>query len=98
MELTQQIVALVVALGGGTLIPTLFKGLRSRTEKGKQKRDEVDRAWRHADREAAHRRRIAEHASHLRRLLYAAPCVETNTIPPWPEQSDTDTSTIKEQK
>lgn len=96
MDLTQ-IIALLAALGGGTVIPTLFKGIRSRTAQGKRRRDEVDRAWRHADSEASARRRIAEHASHLRRLLYAAPCVETSSIPPWPDLPPTDTTTIKEQ-
>jgi hypothetical protein len=50
-------------------------------DEAKRERDE---AIAHRDVEASRRRRLEEHASRLRRILAEAPCVDFDTIPPWP--------------
>lgn len=78
-------IALLMSAGGGAIILELVKrGLDRISGRGRKRRDEVDRAWQRADREASKRRRIEEHASLLRRRLIAAPCVDEATIPDFP--------------
>jgi len=78
-------VALLLSAGGGAIILELAKrALDALSGRGRRRRDEVDRAWQRADREASKRRRIEEHASLLRRQLIAAPCVDSATIPEYP--------------
>ena len=91
------IAALIGAAGGGAILLELVKRLLDATTgRGRKRRDEVDRAWRRADREASRRRVVEEHASHLRRLLLAADCVDTTSIPPFPAYTETTTSNTKE--
>lgn len=91
------IASLIAAAGGGAILLELTKrGLDKLSNRGAKRRDEVDRAWRRADREAQKRRVLEEYASQLRRVLIGAPCVETADIPTWPAYSSTDTNTSKE--
>ncbi|WP_067198954.1 hypothetical protein [Microbacterium sp. XT11] len=77
--------AVLLSAGGGAILLELTKRvLDAASGRGRKRRDEVDRAWQRADREAAKRRRIEEHASLLRRLLIAAPCVDSSEIPEYP--------------
>lgn len=95
-------VALVLtALGAGGILLELTKRIGGAvTGRGRRRRDEVDRAWRRADREASRRRRMEEYASRLVRVLTAAPCVDLEQIPPWPayDSADPDTDTISKEK
>ncbi|GGD32977.1 hypothetical protein GCM10010915_11700 [Microbacterium faecale] len=85
------IASLIGAAGGGAILLELTKrGLDKISNRGAKRRDEVDRAWRRVDREASKRRRMEEHASHLTRLLFAAPCVEPADIPSFPAYTDSD--------
>ena len=67
------------------------------TGRSRRKRDEVDEAYRERDREASKRRVIEEHASAVRRIAIEAPCVPTESIPPWPAYRG-DTGQIPTQK
>lgn len=55
------------------------------TGRAGRRRDEVSRAWRQADREAAFRRAVEEHAGVLRMLLINRGCVAPEELPAWPE-------------
>ena len=95
---TEQTIALIAALGIGTIARELITGL-ARWITGKQERErsayrallaDADRAHAaveteraRADREATHRRIVAEHAYQLRHLLIdlGAPAAD---IPPFP--------------
>lgn len=78
-------VALLLSAGGGAILLELTKRtLDAMSGRGRKRRDEVDRAWQRADREASKRRRLEEHSSLLRRLLIAAPCVDSSEIPEYP--------------
>ena len=91
------IASLIAAAGGGAILLELTKrGLDKLSNRGAKRRDEVDRAWRRADREAHKRRMLEEYASHLRRILISAACIEAADIPNWPAYSSTDTNTSKE--
>jgi len=91
------IASLIAAAGGGGILLELTKrGVGALSGAGRKRRDEVDRAWKRTDKEAQRRRLIEEHASHLRRILFGAPCVDAADIPPWPTYSSTDTNTLKE--
>lgn len=80
-------VALLLSAGGGAILLELTKrALDALSGQGRKRRDEVDRAWQRADREASKRRRVEEHASLLRRLLLAAPCVDSDTLPAYPTE------------
>ncbi|WP_119697054.1 hypothetical protein [Microbacterium halotolerans] len=92
MELAAIISSLLGAGGiGAILIKLVERGLDKMSNRGNKRRDEVDRAWRRVDREASRRRKVEEHASHLTRLLIAAPCVDPTTIPKFPPYTSTDT-------
>ena len=84
---------IAASLGLGGILLELTKRLLGKiTNRGGNRRDEVDRAWQRADREAAKRRIAEEHASQLRRQLLAAECVNPDDIPPWPTYTPTDTT------
>lgn len=84
-----QIVSLLAALGAGGILLELTKRLvDSFSGRGKQRRDEVDRAWSARDDEARKRRISEEHASSIRRMLIEAPCVENSTVPPYPSYKE----------
>lgn len=95
MELARDIALVLTSVGGTVLIPKMAGALwRVLTGRAQRQRREIDRtrtasaaADRRADDEAHDRRLAQEHASHLRRLLFEAPCVDTSTIPPWPQRS-----------
>lgn len=90
--------AIITAVGGGMIIPKLFtRAWDAISGRGKRRRDEVDRAWRRVDREAQRRRVVEEHASHLRRMLIDAPCVDVADIPPFPSYRSTDTNSIEKE-
>lgn len=77
-------VPIVIALITGGIardLVTWVRGLR----KGKvPRRSELEQAWASADEQSRRRRIAEEHASHLRRRLIEAPCVDTTTIPVFP--------------
>lgn len=79
------VVAIVIALISGTFLRDLARWVRSWGNGANERRSELRRAWDASDEEARKRRLVEEHASHLRRLLVAAPCVEPHTIPPYPK-------------
>ena len=80
-----QIVSLLIALGAGGILLELIKRLIDAfSGRGRKRRDEVDRAWRRGDHEAAKRRIVEEYASRQTRRLIEAPCIETSTIEPFP--------------
>lgn len=82
-------ISLLLSAGGGAILLELTKrALDALSGRGRKRRDEVDRAWQRADREASRRRRLEEHASLLRRHLLAAPCVDSDTIPAYPHIED----------
>lgn len=95
MDLARDIALILTSVGGTVLVPKMVGALwRAVTGRAHRQRREIDRtraaqdeADRRADHEAHDRRLAQEHASHLRRLLYEAPCVDTTTIPPWPTRS-----------
>lgn len=85
------VIALLSAGGGAILLKIVERTLDSFSGRGRQRRDEVDRAWKRADDESgradheAVKRRIAEeYASRTMRQLIAAPCVNTSDIEPFP--------------
>lgn len=93
------LVALLGAGGLGAILLELIKrALDTFSGRGRQRRDEVDRAWQRADaetdradresnradREAVKRRIAEEYASRSMRQLIAAPCVDTADIEPFP--------------
>lgn len=85
---TAQWVAIVIAaLTGGfardilTWTKTLFR------PRSALRRTELETAWSRADEEARKRRIVEEHASHLRRALIEAPCVDRASIEPFPTYS-----------
>lgn len=82
------IIALLSAGGGAILLELTKRILDAASGRGRRRRDEVDRAWQRVDREASTRRRWQEHGSLLRRMLIAAPCVDTNTIPDPPTDKE----------
>jgi hypothetical protein len=92
------VASLIGAAGGGAILLELTKRLLDAlTGRGLKRRDEVDRAWSRADREARNRRIAEEHASRLRRMLIAAPCVAPEEIPDYPTYGHTSpTPTTKE--
>ena len=81
---TAQWVAIVVAALTGGFVRDIFTWVRGLFKGRTHRRSELDRAWDKADDEARKRRIVEEHASHVRRLLYEAPCVENGTVPPFP--------------
>lgn len=94
------IATLVAAFGGlrgaEAIIRALWTGL---SEKGQRRRSETDRAWRQADKEARKRRIAERHAGLMERMLIAAPCIDTATIPPWPSYgTDTGETSIRKEK
>ncbi len=81
----QQIVALIFGfLGGATGLKLITGFWHLVTGRARRKRDEVDRAWDRADREAVYRRRLQEHTSRLRRIITEAPCLTPDVLPPEP--------------
>lgn len=84
-ELARDIALILTSAGGAVLVPRMFGALwKAATGRASRQRREVDRVRSIADNEAHNRRIAEEHASHLRRLLYEAPCVEVAAIPPFP--------------
>lgn len=84
-----QVVSLLIALGAGGILLELVKRIAdSFSGRGKKRRDEVDRAWGARDEEARKRRISEEHASHVRRLLIEAPCVDNSAVPPYPNYKE----------
>lgn len=83
---------LILAAGGGIGLEKLASFLLGLiTGRNGRRRDEVARAWMQADQERmrasradVRRRKAEEHASLVRRMLIEAPCVPTDSIPPWP--------------
>lgn len=87
MGSTPWVVTIVVAALGGSFLTEVFRWIVGRFRGRIEKRSEVERAWDRADEEARKRRLLEEHNSELRRILYAAPCVDSSTIPPFPSYS-----------
>lgn len=85
MDLVQAFALILTSIGGAVLVPKMAAALwQAVTGRATRKRREIDRLRDVADYEAYRRRIAQEHASHLRRLLYEAPCVDPATIPPYP--------------
>jgi len=99
----QTIVAIIAAVGGGALVPEIIRAVRTAvTGRAAKERDAVsmeraradqeraraDRADARADMEATNRRRTAEYASSLRRMLVENG-IQTDEIPGWPEATKT---------
>lgn len=79
------IVSYLLALGvGGILLELVKRVADAISGRGKKRRDEVQRAWSHADREAMKRRIAEEYSSRQTRRLIEAPCVDTASIEPFP--------------
>lgn len=81
---TAQLVAMVIALLTGGLLRDVFAWLTGLIRGRGDRRSELEKAHDRADNEATNRRIVEEHASHLRRILYAADCVAASDIPPFP--------------
>lgn len=90
---------LLTAVGATAIVPKMTAALwRAVTGRATRQRREIDRvraeaaaalkraaaAEERADDEAYRRRVAQEHASHCRRLLLEAPCVDPASIPPFP--------------
>lgn len=92
MDAARDIALVLTSIGAATIVPKLAAAMwRLLTGGAGRQRREIDRARKaeasadtRADIEARARRLAQEHASHLRRLLYEAPCVDVSTIPPFP--------------
>jgi hypothetical protein len=97
----------LTSIGGAVLVPKMFAAVwQAITGRATRNRREIDRvraeaaeserraaaAERRADDEAYRRRVAQEHASHCRRLLYEAPCVDPSIIPPYPTTTRRDYS------
>ncbi len=84
-ELARDIALILTSVGGAVLVPRMLGALwKAATGRASRQRREVDRMRLKADNEAHNRRLSEEHASHLRRLLFEAPCVRVEDIPPYP--------------
>lgn len=88
---TAQWVAIIIALLTGSFFREVGGGIRAVfgkvTGRATERRSELTRAWDTADDEARKRRIAEEHASHVRRILIEAPCVDNNQVPPYPTYS-----------
>lgn len=92
MDLARDIALILTSVGGAVIVPKLAGALwRAVTGRATRQRREIDRARAEkaaaelrADTEARDRRIAQEHASHCRRLLFEAPCVDPSTIPDYP--------------
>lgn len=91
-DLARDVALILTSAGGAVFVPKLLAAVwRAVTGGASRQRREIDRALaaeraaaRRADIEAHSRRIAQEHASHLRRLLIEAPCVDITAIPPFP--------------
>lgn len=83
-EWSAPIVAILGAGGGAIILELTKRGIDAASGRGRKRRDEVDRAWTRADSEAQKRRIAEEHASHVRRLLIEAPCIDNAQVPQFP--------------
>ncbi|WP_157005700.1 hypothetical protein [Microbacterium trichothecenolyticum] len=84
-ESVRTIAAVLSAVGATVIVPKLASALwKAVTGRPARQRREIDRVRSVADDEAYKRRLAEEHASHLRRLAYEAPCIRVEDIPPWP--------------
>lgn len=84
-EWAPAVASVIAALGiGGILSELVKRAIDALTGRGKKRRDEVQRAWGHADREAMKRRIAEEYASRQTRRLIEAPCVDTTSIEQFP--------------
>lgn len=85
---TAQWVALGIAALTGGFAREIGVGARAvfgkLTGRATERRSELRRAWDTADEEARKRRIAEEHASHVRRILIEAPCVDNTDVPPYP--------------
>lgn len=87
------IAAVLVSLGVGAILLELTKRIADALSgRGRKRRDEVDRAWQRADREASMRRIAEEYASRQTRRLIEAPCVDTDSIESFPTYPPKETS------
>lgn len=95
----QTIVTLIFGLLGGATGKSFVDGVfQLVTGRSRRKRDEVDRAWDRADREAGYRRRLQEHTSRLRRIITEAPCLTPDVLPPEPVAPESTGPTRAEDK
>lgn len=84
-DIAPAVASLLAAMGVGGILTELTKRVLDKMSgRGRNRRDEVQRAWGHADREAMKRRIAEEYASRQTRRLIEAPCVETTSIEPFP--------------
>ncbi|KAA9133769.1 hypothetical protein [Microbacterium caowuchunii] len=96
MEWARDLALVLSSIGAAVFVPKILAAAwRALTGAPQRQRREIERvrddarsADHRADQEALRRRVAQEHASHLRRLLYEAPCVDVTTIPPWPAYPD----------
>lgn len=95
----ETVTALIVALGGATLIPKLIDWAKA-MQSGKAAREKAENrsalgrlaaAEDERDDEAAHRRRLEEYASTLRRMLIELG-VPDGKIPNWPTRDKANAS------
>jgi hypothetical protein len=92
MDWVKDFALVLSSVGASLFVPKLVTGfVHAITGRGARQRSEIERVRALADREAYRRRIAQEHASHLRRLLYEAPCVAVESIPPNPTYSREDT-------
>lgn len=86
---TEQWVALLSALGVGSLLPMIVKAVFKLVTGmiGAEKRG-IESAVQRADDEASKRRRVEEHASKLRRIIIEN-CGEDLVLPDWPIENTT---------
>lgn len=85
---TDQMIALIVAVGGGAFVREIVVGLwRWLTGRQTRERSTIQRALRDLDRESPYRRRVEEHASEVRRIAVNHGLADE--LPPWPERRRT---------
>lgn len=81
---TEELTRTVIALVSGGFLMELLRWLTSLIKGRGARRSELELAWAKADTEAAKRRIVEEYASRITRRLIEAPCVDSNTIEPFP--------------
>lgn len=84
---TDQLITLIIALGGGAFLREAVVGVyRWATGGQARERSALRQALADLDAESAHRRRVTEHAHELRRMLIDQG-VPTEDIPPFPART-----------
>lgn len=84
-----EIAAILSAIGAGALLKEAIVWLfRWITGRAGARRTEVDRMATERNRSRRRERVLDDHIQHLRGLLYRAPCVDIDDIPPYPTEEN----------